>query len=61
MFDEIPVMASRSLVKGLFKKLLMLHYFPFILLLLGCHSILGNDLGSQPEKISQILGTLAQN
>ena len=32
MFDEMPVMASRSLVNGLFKDFLYHHCFPVILL-----------------------------
>ena len=32
MFDEMPVMASRGLVKDLFNYFLLHHYFPVILL-----------------------------
>ena len=32
VFDEMPIMASRGPVKGLFKYLLLHHYFPIILL-----------------------------
>lgn len=50
MFDEMPVMASKGMIKILFNLLVMHHCFPVILLLLSYHSILSNDLGSPPEK-----------
>ena len=59
MFDEMPIMASRSLVKSLFNYLLLHHCFPVILLFLSYHSILGSDLDFGPEKVAQILESLA--
>ena len=61
MFEKIPAMASRVLVKGLFKYLHLHHCFPIIFLLGRYHSFLGSDLGSGPKKVAQIPGTLTQN
>jgi hypothetical protein len=52
MFDKMLVMASRGLVKGLFNYFILHHCFPIILLFSRCHSILGSDLGSGPEKVA---------
>ena len=59
MFDEIPRMASRGLIKVLFNLLLLHHCLPIILVFLSYHSILGSDLGSRLEKVAQILELLA--
>lgn len=59
MFDEMPVMASRGLIKVFFNLLLLRHCFLALLLLLNYHSIMGSDLGFWPEKVAQILGRLA--
>jgi len=61
MFDEMPIMASRVLVKVLFNLILLHHCFSILLLILSYHSILGSDLGSRPEKVAQIARSLAQN
>lgn len=61
MFNEMPVMASRGLVKVLFNLLLLHHCFHIPLIILSYHSILGSDLGFGPKKVAQILGMLAQN
>ena len=55
MFDEMSVIASRDLVKGLFKYLHLHHCFLVIFLFWRCHSILSSNLGAQ------ILGTLSQH
>ena len=52
MFDEMFVMASRGLVKVLFKLLLWYHCFPIILLILIYHSNMGCDLDSRLEKVA---------
>jgi len=52
MFDEIPVMASRGLVKVLINYLIFHHCFPVHYLIMNFHSILGIGLGSRPEKVS---------
>lgn len=54
MFDEIPGMASRGLIKVLFNLFLLNHCFPILLFLLSYHSILGSDLGFGPKKVAQI-------
>jgi len=61
MFDEMLFMASWGPVKGLFKYLILHHCFHIILLFQRCHSILGSDLGSWPEKVAQIPGLFAQH
>ena len=61
MFDEMPSMTSKSLIKVLFNLLFLHHFFLVILLFLSYHSILGSDLGSWPEKVAQISGTLEQH
>lgn len=58
MFNKILVMAYRGLIKVLLILFLLHHYFPISLLLLSYHSILGNDMGSGPEKVAQISGIL---
>jgi len=50
MFDEIPIMASRDLIKVLFNLFLLHHCFPILLLLLSYHSIMGSNLSSRPKK-----------
>jgi len=52
MFDEMPVMAGRGLIKVLFNLLLLHHCFSILLLLLSYHSIMGNDLGFGPKKVA---------
>ena len=52
MFDDIPVMASRGLVKVLINYLIFHHCFPVHYLIMNFHSILGIGLGSRPEKVS---------
>lgn len=59
MFNEMFVMASRGIIKVLFNLLFLHHCFHVLLLFLSYHSIRGSDLGSGPEKVSQILGLLA--
>ena len=61
MFGEMPVIASRGLVKVLFNLFIWHHCFPILLVILSYHSILGSDLGSGPKKVAKILGSLAQN
>jgi len=36
-------------------------FFPILYLILSFHSILGSGLGFGPEKLAEILGSLAQN
>jgi len=48
-------------ILGLFKYLHLPYCFLFIFLFLRCHSIMGIDLGSGPEKVTQIPKTLAQH
>jgi len=61
MFDAMLVMASWGLVKALINDLLLYHCFPVLYLILSFHSILGSGLGFGPEKVAQILDSLAQN
>jgi len=61
MFDEMPVMASRGLVKAFINYLLLHHCFPVLYLIMSFHSILGSVLGFGPEKVAKILKSLAQN
>ena len=52
MFDEIPVMASRGLVKVLINYLLLHNRFLILYLILSFHSSMGIDLGSGPKKVA---------
>ncbi len=52
MLDEMPIMASRGLVKVLLNYLLLHHCFHVLYLIQSFHSILGSDLGSRPEKLA---------
>ena len=52
MFYEMPVMASRGLVMVLLSLFILLHYFYLLFLISSYHSILGNGLGSRPEKVA---------
>jgi len=60
MFDEIIVMATRGLVKALINYLRLHHSFPVLYLILSFHSIMSSGLGSRPQKVAQILESLAQ-
>ena len=51
MFDKIPGMASRGVIKVLFDLFLLHHCFPILLLISSYHSILGSGLGSGPKKV----------
>jgi len=59
MFDEMPIIARRDLIKVLFNLLLWHHFFLFLLLFLSYHSILGSDLSFGLEKVAQISESLA--
>jgi len=61
MFDEMPVMASKGLVKDLSNYLLWHHFIPVLYLILSFHSILGSGLGIGPEKLAQILELMSPN
>ena len=50
MFDEMPVMASRGLLKVLINLMLLHHDLLVLYMILSFHSILGSGLGSGPEK-----------
>ena len=52
MFDEIPVMDSRGMVKTLINYLLLHHCFPILYLIMNFHSIMGSGLGFGPEKVA---------
>lgn len=52
MFDEIPVMTSRGMVKVLLRLLLFHHYFLVLYLIMSFPSILGSGLYSGPKKVA---------
>jgi len=52
MFDEMLVMAIKSLVNILINLLLLHHCFPVLYLILSFHSIIDSGLGSRPEKVA---------
>jgi len=52
MFDEIPVMASRGLVKYLFKYLHLYHCFYVTFNFWKFHEVMGSGLRPGPENVA---------
>ena len=61
MFGEMLVMASRGLIKSLFKCLHFYHYFYVTFNFWKFHGVLGSGMSPRSEEVSQNPELLAQN